>query len=482
MKGKRITIIAVFLCLITQAPACRADEDSTEGDRSREVRGAPEESAKPADTAAKGSVGPPIYVPPSRKAPRTRVGGATRSPLDTAPNIEVLAPPSIGLTLESEPVVYWYLPEPTGQRVALTVASDTSERPVLEARLDPPEHAGVHAIRLADHGLELEMDVDYEWFLSIAGDPDRRERDQFAGGSIARIEAPADLARKLATASEERRSHVLAEAGIWYDALHVLSQRIDAAPGDLELRRQRADLLAQVGLEKVARAERARAVQKPEQSDAGSVRLPVYSPPKPVRASYPRHLTGLGARGTGPGEAAFRLFALAPNHLGVTVREQPTFYWYLERDSDVPAEFTLVDVDGKEPLLKIAFPPPLSAGYHGVDLAEHGVRLETGTTYEWATALVPGGRQVHPTISVGFVERRPPDANLDRELADTDAAGAVHVYARHGLWYEALDDVSRRIAADPHDPAPRLQRAALLDQVGLTPVAEHARLAVSELR
>lgn len=229
-------------------------------------------------------------------------------------------------------------------------------------------------------------------------------------------------------------------------------------------------------------APQAEKSERPEvKADSVSVRLPVYIPPKPVRASYPRHLTGLGARGPGA-QTVFRVFALAPNHLGVTIREQPTLYWYLERDSDIPVDFTLIDDKAANPLLQIPYPPPLRAGYHTVDLAEHGFRLEGDITYEWTAALVTEERQVHPTISVGFVERRPPDPDLDRELAEAGAAGAVHVYASHGLWYEAFDDVTQRIAADPRDPDLRLQRAALLDQVGLTPVADHERRAADASR
>jgi hypothetical protein len=212
-------------------------------------------------------------------------------------------------------------------------------------------------------------------------------------------------------------------------------------------------------------------------TDAGSVPLPVYVPPKPVRASYPRHLTGLGARGPAAPQPAFRVFALAPNHLGVTVREQPTLYWYLEEDSDIPVYFALMDGKATDPLLEITHPPPLRAGCHAVDLAEHDLSLDTDITYEWTAALVKDERQVHPTISVGFIERREPDPDLERELEKAGTAGAVLVYASRGLWYEAFDDVTRRIAASPRDPSPRIQRAALLDQVGLSPVADRERQA-----
>ena len=42
--------------------------------------------------------------------------------------------------------------------------------------------------------------------------------------------------------------YVLAEAGIWYDALDSLSMQIEYSPNDESLRAQRAALVAQVGL------------------------------------------------------------------------------------------------------------------------------------------------------------------------------------------------------------------------------------------
>jgi len=210
--------------------------------------------------------------------------------------------------------------------------------------------------------------------------------------------------------------------------------------------------------------------------------LPVYSPPQPVRGSYPRHLAGLGTRSSGPPPSPVRLFALAPNHLGVSVRSQPTLYWYLEGDSALPVEFSMIDGAAGSTALEISFPAPVAAGYYGIRLADHGFHLRTGTIYEWTVALVNGGREVHPTISVGFIDRREPDADLNRELATAGPKGAVHAYANRGLWYEAFDDIAKRIAANPSDRLLWLQRAALLEQVDLAPIADRAREIADEAR
>ena len=53
---------------------------------------------------------------------------------------------------------------------------------------------------------------------------------------------------KLAKASNNETPFIYAEAGLWYDALKSISDLIDAAPQNLELRKQRTALLTQVGL------------------------------------------------------------------------------------------------------------------------------------------------------------------------------------------------------------------------------------------
>ncbi|MBW2288971.1 MAG: DUF928 domain-containing protein [Deltaproteobacteria bacterium] len=244
MKRHPITQMFITLFLLTLAGGSWADSHKKNSD----------------DDAKKvAKVAPPmIYIPPKRDAPRTRVGGATRGAGVQAPTIDVIAPESVGLTLTGDPVLYWFLPEINDNKVGLRVSSSQSDEPLLKAALPTPKTAGIQRVRLADHGLTLQNDVDYHWFIAIPGDVEAHERDQFAGGGIIRIDAPIDLAAKL-DAAGNNRANVLADAGIWYDTIDALSQQIDADPKNAELVRARAELLTQVGLDKAAEFERARA-------------------------------------------------------------------------------------------------------------------------------------------------------------------------------------------------------------------------------
>ena len=198
----------------------------------------------------------PVFVPPKRGAPKMRVGGATRGTASPgAPALQALVPEDGGLTVEEQPVLYWYLSEPTSGRIDLTIVDEASVAPLLETTIAGPLAPGVHAIRLADHKVSLAPGINYQWFVALVPDSDRRSNDVIAGGGIERVPAPEPLRAKLA-AAPAAPGFVLAEAGIWYDAFDALSRQVEASPRDPAVRGSRAALLEQVGLAEVARVER----------------------------------------------------------------------------------------------------------------------------------------------------------------------------------------------------------------------------------
>jgi hypothetical protein len=195
----------------------------------------------------------PVYKPPLRGSPGGRVGGGTRgASLEAAVSLSVLVPDHVGVTLQSQPHLYWFISKKTTQPIEFTITEKDAVKPLLEARLKPLEKAGIQCIRLADQGVQLRPNVPYKWFVAVVTDPARRSRDILSGGMIELLPASADLSAKLGQTPKAKQPFVLAEEGIWYDALAGLSDRVDAAPKDLSLRKQRAALLDQVGLNEAA--------------------------------------------------------------------------------------------------------------------------------------------------------------------------------------------------------------------------------------
>lgn len=199
----------------------------------------------PAATAADG----PVYKPPLRGAPGGRVGGGTRGPAAREVFVlSALAPNHTGLTISEQPSLYWFISGATSFPMEVTVVDPRASQPVLETRVPSPGQSGVRRIRLADHNVRLSPGVAYRWFVAVVPDPARRSRDILAGGTIERIEASEEIKGKIAQAMKGDLPFVYAEAGLWYDALAAISERIEEGPNDAVLRKQRAALMAQVGL------------------------------------------------------------------------------------------------------------------------------------------------------------------------------------------------------------------------------------------
>jgi len=199
------------------------------------------------------------YKPPMRGAPSTRVGGGSRSAGFNL-RLNVLAPSETGYTLQDKPTIYWFASEAIDSPVELTVTSTESLRaaskPLFEITLKPPLAKGVHALRLAEHGVTLKPDVEYQWFVAVVRNPAQRSNDVLAGGTIKRVSADPAVQSRLKQTAQTQWPGVYAEAGIWYDAIDQLSKQISADRNNRQLREQRAALLEQVGLREAAAFDR----------------------------------------------------------------------------------------------------------------------------------------------------------------------------------------------------------------------------------
>ena len=198
------------------------------------------------------------YKPPLRGAPLTRVGGGTRS-FGSALAVNVLAPSDTGYTLQEKPTIYWFASQPIDKPVEVTITSTESlqdaAKPLLEITLQPPIAKGIHAFRLADHGVALKPGVEYQWFVAVVHNAAQRSNDVLAGGTIKRV-TDNPVQAQLKQASPAQLPAIYAEAGIWYDAIDQLSTQISANQSDRQLRARRAALLEQVGLREAAAFDR----------------------------------------------------------------------------------------------------------------------------------------------------------------------------------------------------------------------------------
>jgi len=100
------------------------------------------------------------------------------------------------------------------------------------------------------------------------------------------------------------------------------------------------------------------------------------------------------------------------------------------------------------------------------------VRLAPGVDYQWfVTLVVDPARRSSDVVSGGSIRREPaPGA-----LATAPPERLAHAYAEAGLWYDAFDQLSIWLAAEPGAAILHAHRAALLEQIGLDEAARYER-------
>ena len=209
------------------------------------------EDKKPAATAPQQSqqsgASNVEYRPPTRGAPKVRVGGSTRS-MQRALSLAVIAPDHAGLAATESPELYWYISRPVETPLEFSIGPvDAAEQPLIETHIPPVTEAGIQKIRLADMNVKLVPGEEYQWLISFASKPGSRAKDAIASGRV-----------KVQPAAKMNSYGAYAKAGYWYDAYAALREEISRRPRDASLAAAQQSLLEQVGLDEVARSERAR--------------------------------------------------------------------------------------------------------------------------------------------------------------------------------------------------------------------------------
>ncbi|MCP4698161.1 MAG: DUF928 domain-containing protein [Gammaproteobacteria bacterium] len=199
---------------------------------------------------------------------------------------------------------------------------------------------------------------------------------------------------------------------------------------------------------------------------------PTYNPP---RTGMPSQRAGAGTRGSGRDKVS-ALSVLAPEHIGHVIAAQPTLYWWTPNVPNRPVKFTLVKAKQQSPedtiplmeeTMKIS-----KAGILPLRLADYNVTLKEDVDYEWSVAIMSSPkRRSRGAMAIGAIKRVEPPSWLSTRLASVLPRQQPDLYARAGLWYDAIDSISQLIAAHPDDEWLKKARISLLEQVNLPQVA-----------
>lgn len=206
--------------------------------------------------------------------------------------------------------------------------------------------------------------------------------------------------------------------------------------------------------------------QPSSEADKQKPAIPVYVPP---RRGAPLVRVGAGSRGVEDGLPFIAL--ITPEHTGLSSTPQPVLYWYLSADMKTRFEFALVTNTAIDPIVELVFDRIMPAGLHSLDLAEHGVALQPGVSYQWSVALVTDTeKRSADIVSSGRIEYLPLSPQQQQRIEQADAAAQPGLYAGEGYWYDSFAGLSELLAASPDSKQLLEQRDALLRQVGLDAV------------
>lgn len=211
--------------------------------------------------------------------------------------------------------------------------------------------------------------------------------------------------------------------------------------------------------------QRSQLAGKVEGQSASPVRvaMPVYIPPK---LGAPRSRVAGGTRGVDPDRPV--LLVLVPDHTGLTIHAQPTLYWYVSQPLTRPISVKIVSDSLSTPLLDATILPPVPAGILALPLVQYETHLATGVQYQWGLELATDPKLPSPSLwSSGAIERIAPSPEFLAKLNQAVPSDLPALYAKEGLWYDALDTLSAMIQVAPDNLALRQHRASLLEQVGL---------------
>jgi hypothetical protein len=159
------------------------------------------------------------------------------------------------------------------------------------------------------------------------------------------------------------------------------------------------------------------------------------------------------------------VFVLAPNHVGRTSQEHPALYWYLSQSTQNPLDVMIAEEGNLDVLLDIRLLPPLQAGIHELRLEDYGISLLPDVPYRWTVRMITPQASEVLTAS-GSIQRIQAPAGSSTALIYSPEG-----YAQKGQWYDAITTLQTLIQAKPENAALLAQRAALLEQVGLTETA-----------
>jgi len=196
-----------------------------------------------------------------------------------------------------------------------------------------------------------------------------------------------------------------------------------------------------------------------------------YTPPSWLSKHIER-TQGAGSRGCNNTPIAIDL--LTPSdHVPLTTSGRPTFLWYVSKVPPMPMYFTLVKENKPGSILNKEI-KVIRPGIAKLELPSEMPELEVGKEYRWTISLVCN--QKHPSANVyaySWIQRVPETPEILHKMKVVSGSDArALIYAKSGIWYDSISTSYRALLADPNNQQTKVHFSQLLDEVGLSTVAD----------
>lgn len=221
---------------------------------------APTKSPIAVKTPAKRQSVQAFNLPSQRRTASNRVGARRGDPkqecrVNNTDTLRVLLPDTnFGYTLQDYPTLFWYMPQlkSAPNRLELMITSADKDNYKTYKFSPSSQNAGVMSLILPSELGPLEEGKEYKWEIRLYC---TSEMFITATGNIQRLSSNnPELTKKLESVSIEDYPAILAQAGVWYDALSTLAALRQDKPNDSGLAQDWANLLKMIGFEKISSA------------------------------------------------------------------------------------------------------------------------------------------------------------------------------------------------------------------------------------
>lgn len=208
----------------------------------------------------------------------------------------------------------------------------------------------------------------------------------------------------------------------------------------------------------------------------------------PPDEGAPTTTMGGASRGTCPlmaREGAVPLTALMPavalpdtpipSLTGRTVVEKPTFFVYIPDSSIKEVVFSLQD-ENHNHLYQTSLPTPSRPGIISFTLPKDAPSLKVNQKYNWYVGMICSTKNPQDISEVvlvdGQIKRTEPSSILKAELGKVTGLEKAAVYAKNGIWTDALTTLAQLRRSQPDNSRLATAWEELLKSVGLEDVAK----------